>query len=56
MSEAGEGIRVRRDGEVTAIIIDRPQARNALDTTSVLSLKTALRAFDADESARVAVL
>jgi enoyl-CoA hydratase len=56
MSEINDGIRVQRDGEVTTIIIDRPGARNALDTTSALSLAEALRSFDADESARVAVL
>ncbi len=56
MSGDIESVRVQREGVVTTIIIDRPQARNALDTASVRALRGAFRSFDTDESARVAVL
>ena len=47
---------VERDGPVTTIIINRPRAKNALDNETAHALADALRAFDADEAARVAVL
>lgn len=49
-------IHVDRDGPVTTFTIDRPHARNALDTKSAAELARAFKAFDADESAAVAVL
>jgi enoyl-CoA hydratase len=49
-------ILVTRDGPVTTVTIDRPQARNALDTASARALAQAFRAFEADAEARVAVL
>jgi enoyl-CoA hydratase len=56
MSEADQGIRVQHDRAVTTIIVDRPAARNALDTASARALASAFRSCDADEAARVAVL
>ena len=47
---------VERSGEVTTITIDRPEARNAVDGPTAAELAEAFRAFDADESAAVAVL
>lgn len=44
------------DGPVTTIVIDRPERRNAVDFRTALELREAFDAFEADESARVAVL
>jgi enoyl-CoA hydratase len=44
------------DGEVWTIVIDRPEARNAVDGPTAEALARAMRDFDADGSARVAVL
>ena len=49
-------ILVERNGPVTTIVINRPQARNALDNEAAHALATALEAFDRDPQARVAVL
>ena len=49
-------ILVEAQGPVTTIIINRPQARNALDNEAAHGLTAALRAFEADAGARVAVL
>ena len=49
-------IRVERVGPVTTVILDRPAARNAVDRPTAEALAEAFRAFDADESAAVAVL
>lgn len=49
-------LRVERDGAVTTVVLDRPQARNAVDRETALALADAFRAFDADPEARVAVL
>ncbi|SDH64315.1 crotonase/enoyl-CoA hydratase family protein [Pseudomonas panipatensis] len=47
---------VDKTGPVTTLIIDRPAARNAVDRPTADALVEALRAFEADEQARVAVL
>lgn len=49
-------ILVEAQGPVTTIIINRPQARNALDNEAAHGLAAALRAFEADTGAQVAVL
>ncbi|MCU9949371.1 crotonase/enoyl-CoA hydratase family protein [Pseudomonas sp. PDM13] len=49
-------IRVEKNGPVTTLIIDRPQVRNAVDRPTAEALADALRAFEADDAARVAVL
>ncbi|HEX2889752.1 crotonase/enoyl-CoA hydratase family protein [Vineibacter terrae] len=49
-------ILVSCNGPVTTIVINRPEVRNALDNECARALGAALRAFDADEAARVAVL
>ena len=41
---------------VTTIIINRPKSKNALDNEAAHGLAAALKAFDADPDARVAVL
>jgi len=52
----GDKILVEKNGPVTTLIINRPQARNALDREASLLLADAIRAFEADPLARVAVL
>ncbi|MGW4522612.1 crotonase/enoyl-CoA hydratase family protein [Amycolatopsis sp. NPDC004378] len=47
---------VQRDGVVTTVTIDRPDARNAVDGPTAAELADAFRAFDADPEAAVAVL
>src|SRR3954454_24337272 len=49
-------VRVDQDGPVTTVTIDRPEARNAVDRPTAEALADAFRAFDADETAAVAVL
>jgi len=49
-------ILVETAGPVTTITINRPQARNALDREASLLLAAAIRAFEADPQAKVAVL
>lgn len=47
---------VERRGPVTVVTIDRPEVRNAVDTEHAQALYDAFLAFDADDSASVAVL
>ena len=47
---------VERKDAVTTVIIDRPQARNAVDRPTADALVEAFIAFEKDESAKVAVL
>jgi enoyl-CoA hydratase len=49
-------VRVDRQGAVTTVVLDRPQARNAVDGPTAQALADVFRAFDADESASIAVL
>ncbi|MBS9534930.1 crotonase/enoyl-CoA hydratase family protein [Mycobacterium sp. M1] len=49
-------VRVERNGPVTTVILDRPQARNAVDGPTAAALYTAFEAFDRDADAAVAVL
>ncbi len=49
-------VRVEVDGPVTTVVLDRPEARNAVDGPTATALAEAFRAFDADESQSVAVL
>lgn len=50
------GVRVERDGPVVTVIMNRPQARNAVDGPTALALEKAFADFDADDTASVAVL
>ena len=47
---------VEKNAAVTTLIIDRPQVRNAVDRPTAEALAEALRSFEADDEARVAVL
>src|SRR6201986_4728161 len=49
-------VRTEQDGPVTTVVIDRPEARNAVDLATGEELADAFRAFDADDGAAVAVL
>jgi enoyl-CoA hydratase len=49
-------VRVESTGPVTTVVIDRPEARNAVDGPTATALADAFRAFDADPAAYVAVL
>jgi len=49
-------VRTETSGPVTTVIIDRPGARNAVNKPTARALADAFRAFDADDSAAVAVL
>ena len=49
-------VRSEKQGPVTTVVLDRPEARNAVDRDTAQALSDAFRAFDADPSASVAVL
>ncbi|OGL00148.1 MAG: enoyl-CoA hydratase [Candidatus Rokubacteria bacterium RIFCSPHIGHO2_12_FULL_73_22] len=49
-------VRTEASGAVTTIILDRPEARNAVDGPTAQALADAFRAFERDADARVAVL
>ena len=49
-------IRVDTDGPVRVITIDRPEVRNAVDGPTAAAFADAFRAFEADDTASVAVL
>jgi enoyl-CoA hydratase len=49
-------VRSERNGPVTTVVLDRPEARNAVDREHADALADAFRAFDADVDALVAVL
>jgi enoyl-CoA hydratase len=49
-------VTVERDGPVTTVILNRPEARNAVDRDTAAALADAFRAFEADAEAHVAVL
>ena len=48
-------VSIEKSGPVTTIILDRPQARNAVDGPTAEALAEAFRQFEADENALVAV-
>lgn len=50
------GVRVERRDRITTVILARPASRNAVDRETAEALADAMRAFDADEEADVAVL
>jgi enoyl-CoA hydratase len=49
-------VRIERQDVVWTVMIDRPGARNAVDGPTARALAEAFRDFDADDSARAAVL
>ncbi|KAA0079149.1 crotonase/enoyl-CoA hydratase family protein [Mycolicibacterium sp. P9-64] len=53
---ANGGVRVERNGPVTTVIMNRPEARNAVNGPAAAALFAAFDEFDRDDSASVAVL
>ncbi len=49
-------VRIQRAGAVITWILDRPDVRNAVDRATADALADAVRAFESDETASVAVL
>jgi len=49
-------IRLERDDAIATIVIDRPEARNAVDGPAARALAEAFREFEGDAALRVAVL
>lgn len=49
-------VAVEREGAVVTVTIERPERRNAIDPETALALRSAFQAFEADETAAVAVL
>lgn len=49
-------VRIEKDGNVTTVILSRPDRRNAVDRLTARALADAFRAFEDDASASVAVL
>jgi enoyl-CoA hydratase len=49
-------VRIDREDSVWTVVLDRPAARNAVDGPTAGALADAFREFDADPTARVAVL
>ncbi len=48
-------VSIEKNGPVTTVVLDRPEARNAVDGPTAQALAQAFRQFDADAEARVAV-
>jgi enoyl-CoA hydratase len=51
-----EPVKLRSDGPIATITLDRPEVRNAIDRPTAVALAAALRRFDADASLSVAVV
>jgi len=49
-------LRIEKSGPITTVVLDRKEARNAVDRATAQALADAFRAFEADGEARVAVL
>ncbi|MDT4982957.1 MAG: enoyl-CoA hydratase [Pseudonocardiales bacterium] len=49
-------VRIEREDAVCTVVLDRPDVRNAVDGPTARALADAFREFDADPTARVAVL
>src|ERR1700730_1333960 len=49
-------VRIERNGPVTTVIINRPEARNAVNGPTAAALHAAFDEFDRDDTASVAVL
>jgi enoyl-CoA hydratase len=56
MPYKADTLRIERDGPVTVITIDRPERRNAVDSTCADQLRDAFTEFDRDPAQSVAIL
>ena len=50
------GVRTEQRGSITVVTIDRPEVRNAVDGPTAAALADAFRAFEEDDTQRVAIL
>jgi enoyl-CoA hydratase len=55
MNGMTNSVEISQHGEVTLVTLNRPDVRNAVDAATARALHAAFLAFDADDSARVAV-
>ncbi|MGH6741881.1 MAG: crotonase/enoyl-CoA hydratase family protein, partial [Bradyrhizobium sp.] len=53
---SAQPVRIERDGPVTTVILDRPEARNAVDRATAAALAKAFLDFERDDTASIAVL
>lgn len=51
-----DAVRIERNGPVTTVILNRPEARNAVNGLTAAALHAAFEEFDRDDAASVAVL
>jgi len=51
-----DSVRIERQGAVATVILERPQARNAVDPVTATALAAAFLAIERDETVRVSVL
>jgi len=51
-----DSVRIERQGAVATVILERPQARNAVDPATATALAAAFVAIERDETVRVSVL
>jgi enoyl-CoA hydratase len=56
VAKSNANVRVECRGPVMIVVLDRPEARNALDGPTAGALASAIRRFEADESASIGVL
>jgi enoyl-CoA hydratase len=56
MSSARAAVRVEKSGPVTLVVVERPEARNAIDPPAAAALVDAFQDFERDAGASVAVL
>ncbi|MBW0014357.1 enoyl-CoA hydratase-related protein, partial [Mycobacterium sp.] len=49
-------VRIERNGPVTTVVLNRPEARNAVNGPTAAALFAAFEEFDRDDTASVAVL
>jgi enoyl-CoA hydratase len=54
--DAAVSVRIEKNGPVTTVVLHRPEVKNAVDRPTAQALADAFREFDADDTARVAVL
>jgi enoyl-CoA hydratase len=51
-----DSVRIERQGAVATVVLDRPEARNAVDPATAAALAAAFLAIERDEATRVSVL
>ncbi|HLW52498.1 MAG TPA: crotonase/enoyl-CoA hydratase family protein [Candidatus Angelobacter sp.] len=56
MTKENDSVLIERDGNLAIVTINRPQARNAVNSATAQQLAQAFEAFDRDDSLRVAIL